>query len=63
VDPVELADFYACLDNAPVDFTPEFEEFATEVLRGSNFILPFTDDVSEALKLYIYLIEKIEEYS
>jgi len=56
VDLVELADFYACLDNAPVDFSPEFEEFATEVLRGVILYYP-------ALKLYIYLIEKIEEYS
>ena len=62
VDPVELADLYACLDTAPADVSPEFKEFAAEVLHGTNFILPSTD-VSEALRLYIYLVQKIEQYT
>lgn len=37
VDTAELADLYACLDTAPVDVSPEFKEFAAEVLRENKF--------------------------
>lgn len=62
VDPIELADLYMCLKPSPVDVSPEFEEFATEVLAGTNFDVP-SENVADALRLYIFLLEKILEYS
>ena len=60
VDPTELADVATCISENAVDVSEEFIEFANEVAIGRDLRC---NNVSEALKLYCFLLEKIEEHS
>lgn len=58
----DFADIEMCVNGNVNDVTEEFNEFAIEVTAGTNYNIEF-ENVSEALNLYIYLLQKIEEYS
>ena len=58
----EIEQFYPCVNHANVeDFSPEFKEFAETLMQQDGLHPP--SDASEALRLYIYLLIKIEQYS
>ena len=61
IDPDEFADVAVCVSNDIEDVSDEFKEFAREVLRGSGF--EEVNDVTDALKVYFFLLGKIEEYN
>lgn len=56
----DVDEFYS-LTFAPRDFSEEFEEFAVHVM-GINAINPPTN-ISEALDLYYFLLDKISQFS
>ena len=61
-NPTELNDMYGSIDSTMTDVSQEFQEFAREVLREIQIPSP-CDDVFNALKMYTYLLQKIEEHS
>ena len=57
----ELEEFDSVIGELPSDFTPEFSAFARTVIPNNGIKTP--RNPSEALKLYLYLLEKIDQYS
>jgi len=61
IEQADYDDIYPCTNNNVRDVTEEFEEFARESMDAREMDMP--NSVDEALNLYTYLLEKIEEYS
>lgn len=61
IEQADYDDIYPCTNNNVRDVTEEFEEFARVSMDAREMDMP--NSVDEALNLYTYLLEKIEEYS
>lgn len=62
VDADEIEQFYPCVTHNTVeDVSPEFKEFAQTLMQQNGWDFP--NVVSDALRLYMYLLSKIEQYS
>ena len=57
----EIEEFDSVIDELPSDFTPEFSAFVRTVIPGNRIKTP--KNPSEALNLYLFLLEKIDQYS
>ena len=57
----EIEEFDSVIGELPSDFTPEFSAFARTVIPNNGIKIP--KNPSEALNLYLFLLEKIDQYS
>ena len=57
----EIEEFDSVIGELPSDFTPEFLAFARTVIPNNGIKIP--KNPSEALNLYLFLLEKIDQYS
>ena len=57
----EIEEFDSVIGELPNDFTPEFSDFARTVIPNNGIKTP--KNPSEALNSYLYLLEKIDQYS
>ena len=57
----EIEEFDSVIGELPSDFTPEFSAFARTVVPNNGIKTPRNS--SEALNLYLYLLEKIDQCS
>ena len=57
----EIGEFDSVIGELPSDFTPEVSAFARTVIPNDGIKTPRSP--SEALDLYLYLLEKIDQYS
>lgn len=61
IDSDEFAEVAACVNHDIEDVSNDFKDFACEVIRGSG--LEPVNNVTDALKLYFFLLRKIEQYN
>ena len=57
----ETEEFDSLVGELRNDFTPKFSDFARTVIPNSRIKAP--KNPSEALNLYLFLLEKIDQYS
>ena len=57
----EIEEFDSVIGELPSDFTTEFSAFARTVIPNNGIKIP--KNPSEALNLYLFLLEKIDQYS
>lgn len=61
VDAAEINEFYSDVTANVLDYSEEFQDFATTVMHEEGKGLP--QNPTEALDLYLFLLQKINEYS
>ena len=63
-DPLEdddIDEFLPAVEEIPPDYSAEFGEFAEIIMTNEGLEMPV--DVKSCLNLYLFLLEKIEEFS
>ena len=62
-DPLEddIYEFLLAVEEIPLNYSMEFREFAEIVMTNEGLEMPV--DVKSCLNLYLFLLEKIEEFS
>ena len=64
LEPVEegmISDFLPAVENLPLDYTPEFKEFAETIMEEGGLEMPV--NAMEGLNLFLYMLDKIAEHS
>ena len=61
VDSSEVNEFQPIISELPPDFSKEFQDFLEIIMSSNNLEMP--TNPSEALNLYFFLVQKIDEYS